>query len=123
MESVKNIFKYPLEDKMNCHGGKGMIKQSFPFRGDDLESALKFITYSVLPPGTSIGIHTHGRDEEVYCILEGKGTMHLDGENRPVEKGDIILNRPRGTHGLENTGEEDLLVLVFESAFEEEGDT
>ena len=57
----------------------------------------------VLGPGADIGRHTHGPDnEELYVIVSGKGFMVLDGEEFEVGPGDVILNRPGGTHGLKN---------------------
>ena len=64
-------------------------------RSDDVED--------VLGPGADIGRHTHGPDnEELYVIVSGKGFMVLDGEEFEVGPGDVILNRPGGTHGLKN---------------------
>ena len=67
-----------------------------------------------MPKGTTIGLHKHGNDEELYIILEGTGVMHVDGEDKAVTAGDIIVNKPFGVHGLENNSEEDLKILVLE---------
>ena len=40
--------------------------------------------------------------------------MTIDGEVHEVSAGDGILNRPYGSHGLENTSGADLKILVFE---------
>ena len=40
--------------------------------------------------------------------------MTFDGEEVPVSAGSVTVNRPYGTHGLKNTGEEDMRVLVIE---------
>ena len=44
-----------------------------------------------------------------------RGPMELDGETYPAQPGDVFVNEPYGTHGLRNTGGEDLAVLVLES--------
>ena len=97
-----------------CHGGAGMARVVSVF-DQELDTPLQFIHYTVLPAGASIGSHTHGNDEELYIILEGRGDIEVDGEKRAVKKGDVILNRPFGTHALYNPSDrEELKILVFE---------
>jgi mannose-6-phosphate isomerase-like protein (cupin superfamily) len=76
---------------------------------------LRFIDLSVLAPGADIGRHTHAHDnEELYVVVAGKGLMSLDGEEFEVAPGDVVVNRPGGTHALVNTGSEDLRIVVIE---------
>lgn len=78
-------------------------------------SAANFIDASVVPVGAEIGVHTHQRDnEEIYVVLAGRGLMHVDGQEFEVSEGDVIVNRPGGTHGLRNTGSVDLRLIVIE---------
>ena len=78
-------------------------------------SGFRFIDLTELPPGTSVGIHTHDEDdEEVYVIISGCGTMMLGNEPFPVGPGDVIRNLPGGTHGLDNTGSAPLLMVVLD---------
>ena len=42
--------------------------------------------------------------------------MRLDGQEYAVQKGDLILNRPNGTHGVMNDGEHWLMILVMQVA-------
>ena len=98
------------------HGGEGLVRMSRIYGGDELASPLRFIHYTVLPPGASIGLHKHKDDEEVYVILEGTGVMEIDGTRTSVKPGDTVLNKPYGSHALYNESEKDLRVLVFEAA-------
>jgi mannose-6-phosphate isomerase-like protein (cupin superfamily) len=97
-----------------AHGGTGQIRTCrVEARGQ--VGLADFIDMTVLPAGTSIGLHTHdARDEEIYVVVSGQGLMTLDGECFPVGPGDVVVNRPGGTHGLENTGETDLFLVVVE---------
>ena len=110
---IKNIFKInPVSFK--CHGGEGNAKLVGVFDKPDFQSGLNFIHYTTLPPLVSIGLHTHGNDEEVYIVLEGSGVMETDGQKIKVKKGDVILNPPFGTHSLINTStNNELKILVF----------
>src|SRR5260221_12854585 len=44
-----------------------------------------------VPAGGSTQRHYHRLSEEFYFILEGSGTMEIDGEHRSVQSGDAIL--------------------------------
>ncbi len=46
---------------------------------------------ATIPPGGATERHYHKRSEEFYFLLEGEGTMELDGEERAVGPGDAIL--------------------------------
>ena len=111
---IKNFLEMePIKDV--CHDGEGLIKIISVF-DKEFTTPLQFLHYTVLPPLTSIGAHKHGDDEEIYIILEGSGIMEVDGVKRDVKKGDVILNRPFGTHALRNTSESDeLIILVIEA--------
>lgn len=68
-----------------------------------------------MPPGTSIGLHTHTRDnEEFYIVISGSGQMQLEDELFEVSAGHVIVNQPGGTHALRNTGDTELRLVVIE---------
>ncbi len=112
----KNLFKEPFTLEEHCHGGVGTI-QFRRILETELQSKISFLDYTILAPGTSIGFHPHPDSEEVYIIVEGTGTMTVDSETAFVSRGDVILNRRGGSHGLINDGSEDLKILVFEGRF------
>ncbi len=112
--TIRNFLKSKFEDNNNCHGGKGTLKQAEVFIKDDFATNIRFIYSSTLPPNTSIGLHKHGDNEELYIILEGDGVMTVDGRRQDVHAGDVILNKPFGTHGLENNSDKELKILVLE---------
>jgi len=97
-----------------AHQGEGEILFHRVFPEEVFQGPVNFVDYAVLPPGTSIGVHTHGGNEEIYLVLEGEGEMHLDGEAFSVRPGHVILNRAGGTHGLRNTGDTVLKLYVIE---------
>lgn len=99
---------------LTAHGGRSPIW----FRrvvGPGQRSSCNFIDFSSVPPGGEIGIHTHAADnEEIYIVLEGEGQMYMDGVRFVIQPGDVIVNRPSGTHGLSNQGPADLKLVVIE---------
>ncbi len=114
---VRNFLELPGEMGPS-HNGVGEVRATWVYRAEDFETPLQFLIYTEVPPGTSVGLHTHGNDEEMYVILDGEGTMTVNGETRVVKKGDAILNKPGWTHGLENTSDKVLRMLVFEVKME-----
>jgi len=109
-----NIFELDREKNQNCHNGEGEIEICRVLTQNDFRSKCNFIDFAVIPPKSSIGLHTHGNNEEIYLILRGKGIMNVDNQQFGVRTGDVILNKPRGTHGLTNNSETDLKIFVIE---------
>ena len=56
-----------------AHDGSGRIRTARVI--DEAHSAFRFIDLTELPPGSSVGVHTHADDEEVYVIISGRGRM------------------------------------------------
>jgi mannose-6-phosphate isomerase-like protein (cupin superfamily) len=103
-----------LRGKEHDHGGLGTILAHRLFSRAEGSAGAEFIDIAVLPPGTSIGRHRHGRDRETYVVLSGSGLMYRDGTEFRVDTGDVVVNRPYGEHGLVNDSAADLWLLVFE---------
>jgi mannose-6-phosphate isomerase-like protein (cupin superfamily) len=112
---VLRLDELPLESVV-AHGGVGQILFRRLLAAADFEAPCNFVDYAVLPPGASIGRHRHGENEELYLVLEGEGTMHLDGRELPVRAGHVVLNRRGGEHGLVNTSSRPLRLFVVEIA-------
>jgi mannose-6-phosphate isomerase-like protein (cupin superfamily) len=110
---IRNLFDAPYTVQ-SIHEGKGRGKNALVFDAADFDTPCKFIRYVEMEPYASIGNHPHGANEEVYVVLSGSGVMMVNGESQPVKTGDVILNKPGWQHGLENTSEEPLKLLVFE---------
>ncbi|MDG2125567.1 MAG: cupin domain-containing protein [Verrucomicrobiales bacterium] len=49
-----------------------------------------------LPTGNATDRHYHKISEEFYFVLEGTGTMEIDGESQKISPGDAVLI-PAGT--------------------------
>lgn len=116
---VKSLLEAPGE-LVVAHHGQGQIWFQRPLEDADFDSDAHFVDFVRIPPGASIGIHTHGENEEIYFIVEGSGIMHTNAEERPVSRGDLILNRRGWTHGLRNPTAAELLVLVVEITYRPE---
>ncbi|MFN0126382.1 MAG: cupin domain-containing protein [Verrucomicrobiales bacterium] len=58
---------------------------------------------ATLPAGHATQRHYHKLSEEFYFILEGNGSMEIDGQTRPVSPGDAILIPPHAWHQITAT--------------------
>jgi mannose-6-phosphate isomerase-like protein (cupin superfamily) len=56
-----------------------------------------------LPPGSATAPHRHLKTEEIYYIIEGRGSMRVDGDTQPVGPGDAIAIPPGAAHQITNT--------------------
>ena len=62
-------------------------------------------------PGSGVGHHVQ-KEDEIYYVLSGTGTMTLDGKTVDITPGTAVLTRPGSSHSLKQTGSEDLVVLI-----------
>ena len=66
--------------------------------------------YVTIFPQGSVPLHRH-HQEEVYVILRGNGKMHVNDETADIKAGDYIYIDSDSTHLLENTSNEDMIML------------
>jgi len=68
----------------------------------------------VEPGKDSTEYHKHYNEEECIYVLSGKGTLRIEGEDLPFEKGDFVgFPADTAAHDLKNTGNETLVILVM----------
>lgn len=65
-----------------------------------LHTPVQSLAEATLAPGQGTQRHYHRLSEEIYLVLEGAGTMELDGEPGPVSAGDAVLIPPGAWHEL-----------------------
>ena len=65
-----------------------------------------------LAPGQAQKPHTHGDQDKIYYVLEGRGRIHLDGADEAVAPGEAVVARAGAVHGVFNDGPEPLVLLV-----------
>ena len=77
------------------------------------ETARFFLDVYVLAPGQSQAPHAHAASDKVYAVLSGAGTVRVDTERFPVRPGHAVLCPAGSDHGVDNSGPEDLRLMVF----------
>mgnify|MGYP006294132625 CR=1 FL=1 len=110
---IRRVSDMEAKQIDGCHGGVGPLFGRIALMGTDGETGLRFLHDDRIPPGSTIAEHRHDDNEEVYLVVEGSGTLLLDGERIPVADGDVSLVERGHTHGLENTSDRDLRLIVI----------
>jgi quercetin dioxygenase-like cupin family protein len=64
-------------------------------------------------PGQTQSPHTHGREDKIYCVLEGRGVFTVGDEERELGPGEIALAPAGQNHGVANRSQQRLVTLVF----------
>ncbi len=116
LSAKKLIESYILEHESNIaakqagshNGGGETIGYSFFAKAEELKLVFR---KRVFKPGSAIGYHLQ-KEDEVYYIISGTGEMKMNGITFPVKEGDAILTRPGSSHGLKQTGNENLTVII-----------
>jgi mannose-6-phosphate isomerase-like protein (cupin superfamily) len=101
----------PGEYAEASHGGQGQFFVR-TLLNDVPGSSFKYVRDIILFPGSSIGEHPHLGDDEIYFVISGNAIMMVDGEQRAVGPGSVVLTRSGSRHGLRNAGTEELRLFV-----------
>ena len=71
------------------------------------------INQMVLEPRQRGRIHRHGRQEEVYLVLEGTLTLLVEGEEQALERGELVRVAPEVRRQLVNRGPQRVVLVAL----------
>ncbi len=97
----------------NRFGGQGEVRMKNLLTAEEFCGKGRLFAHNVILPGSSIGFHQHHGDFETYYVLKGEGMINDNGVKSPVRAGDVIYTKNGESHGLENTGTENLEVMAL----------
>lgn len=86
-----------------ARGGTGEIYGLTSIGGEASlpDTHISMAAQMTLPAGSSVGVHTHENDEELYCIVSGHGTyIRNNGDRVEVGPGDVTLTRRGEQHSI-----------------------
>ena len=110
---LRRRSEMPCDAVERCHDGEGALSCRKVLGGGDSDVGIAFMHDDVLEPGARIGEHRHDGNEEIYFVVEGCGTMLLDGESFPIGPGDVSLVQSGHTHGIVNSPDGEMRLLVL----------
>ena len=111
---IKNFLTTSMQPQESSHGGSGKVDLYEIWGGSDFKSNVDFFDRVVVAPGSTVGFHQHGENEEMYIVLEGHGLMRIEDREVSIKKGDMILNPAGGSHGLINNSPDNIDILVIQ---------
>ena len=102
-----------VREKVRGGMGKMTVKTALSPKKAEEKHAIKEISFRVLEPGNSVGMHKHDSDEDVYLIVSGEATFtDDDGTVHKLHKGDMTICRDGKSHAIANEGTETLEYFV-----------
>lgn len=109
---VKRAEEMLKEIKDQMRGGKGSVEITHIFKQDELKGHARLCAKIAINPGCSIGVHQHLEEEEIFYVISGRGRVDDNGTNKEVNAGDGILTGGGAVHGIENIGDEPLVLFA-----------
>jgi mannose-6-phosphate isomerase-like protein (cupin superfamily) len=92
------------EVRERMRGGDGSVEILHVFRAEELRGTVRLVARLRLQAGCSIGWHVHEKEEEIFYILSGSGTVNDDGKTVSVGAGDAVLTGGGAGHAIANPG-------------------
>lgn len=99
-----------VEYREHMRDGKGTVE--ITKLSGELPGGMRLFAQLLLKPGCSIGFHVHEHETELFAFVAGSGVVQDDDTLREVKAGDSMLTFPGHGHGVENTGNEDLIFIA-----------
>jgi len=97
------------KNEPGTHNGGGMtVGYSFFSKVPNMKLVFRKRAFK---PGSGVGLHTQ-KEDEIYYVISGRGTMTLDGKTVDITPGTAVLTRTGSSHSLKQAGTEDLVVLI-----------
>lgn len=79
---------------------------------------MNVVIYDFEPGYESRRVHYHERRESAYIALKGSGTVHLNGEQHPMEPETVVYLSPGDVHGVVAAGEDGFSMIEVWSPLE-----
>jgi mannose-6-phosphate isomerase-like protein (cupin superfamily) len=110
---VGGVESTPIQ-RTGDHGGVGSITFRRLLASSQFSSNVDFVDYTVIPPGSTIGRHTHEGNEELYYIASGTPLVNVNGEERRLKRHDVAVVRSGQWHELRNDTADEVEIFVVQ---------
>jgi mannose-6-phosphate isomerase-like protein (cupin superfamily) len=81
----------------------------------ELGSRNMSVTWLEVPEGIDQELHSHEEVEQIYIVVNGRGTMTVAGDTQEVGEGDLVLVPPATDHSISNSNVADLCCVSVQS--------
>lgn len=99
----------------NVNGGEGAMIRDRLLTEEKIKEVGGVCTYLsqiTVEPGSSLGIHKHEGECELYFVTSGKAIYTENDAEYEVVPGDAMLCESGSTHGIKNASDTELLTFV-----------
>ena len=110
---IKRNVELKRDLQREFRGGKGAVTLEHFMDQAMANGAGRLFAQTIVPPGSSVGLHKHEGDSEVYYILEGKALVNDNGVEVELGAGDINFCADGSSHAIENIGTTDLRYIAI----------
>ncbi|HLB16167.1 MAG TPA: cupin domain-containing protein [Burkholderiales bacterium] len=114
---IRNVVETPWK-QYPAHFGGALSKPLV--RPETAGSRLVDYRISTYQPMAYVATHAHKVQEQIYHVLEGEGSMEIEGKRQIVRKHDVIFIPPGVSHSICNNGITDLTFIVVTTPVEDE---
>ncbi len=105
-----------LIDYSYMHPKRNQEVRGKVFLGEILKSSCAEISFTVIPPHTSMPfMHQHKMHEEVYIFLKGSGQFQVDHSVFDVSEGSVIRISPEGKRIYRNNSDNYLTFICIQN--------
>lgn len=109
---IKRKNELEIKEIEGLRGGVGKLKMTEILSKDELQNEGKLFSRVILEKNSSIGLHKHVNDFEVYYILKGVGLVEEESGTYTVNEGDVVYTCDGQQHSLLNIGDSELEMLA-----------
>ena len=113
---IRNIAEVPWREFPNHFGGALSKPLVMPETAGSRHIDYRISMYQ---PMAHVARHKHKIQEQIYHVLEGEGSMEIEGRRQIVRKHDVIFIPPGIPHSITNNGIADLTFIVVTTPVED----
>ncbi len=112
---IKKPNQRKVERRSAMRGGQGVVQVEHLFTSEEIKAKCRLCAILKVEPLSSIGLHKHDAEDEVFFVLKGSGIL-VDGNGNKtnVFEGDAILTGNGEAHSLINeSADKELEILAI----------
>jgi len=106
------MYRETMRPAPGMNGGHGSVLYQRVLGPSTYTGNWAFIDHYVLGKDATIGRHKHEGVDEIWYVMNGEGTVTVDGDTAHLGTYDAVPIHAKEVHSFENTGAQDLEFMV-----------
>ncbi len=92
---------------------RGSYKKKVIVKPEHLGDGNILVQIVSIKPKSKVDGHYHKRHTEIFYILEGRGKITINDEEKLCKPGDVFICRPNDVHSAVNESDDEFKILVI----------